>query len=86
MATRISKTIVAVAALCFIVAGVAAAWPSTVLPQDAPKWEYKALEMSPSNIDRDVKSLDELGGQGWEVVTVAQNGTLNCYFILKRRK
>lgn len=58
-----------------------AAWTVYGQKQSAPKvtWEYKVVS------ETDKVSLNELGAQGWELVTVEMGGAQEVYYF-KRAK
>ncbi len=89
---RLLSLLFVFAVFLLILSGVAVADepPNGVPAKSAPKWEYKTVKLSftasPEYMD---KSFNELGDQGWELVTsnavtFASGGQTN--YVFKRPK
>jgi hypothetical protein len=51
------------------------------------KWEYKFIEVKWSRAHRvnDVAELERLGQEGWEAISVKDEGTYTTFIILLKR-
>ena len=66
-----------------VVGAVVGTVVSPALSQAVPHWQYKSTSWSCPSDDCDTRKLNELGGDGWELVQVVTKYTLPTYIFRK---